>query len=40
MAHPRRGALAWLGDQPALAPRADHLFSVIAGALLTQRSAM
>lgn len=32
------GALAWLGDQPALAPRADHLFSVIAGALLTPRS--
>jgi AcrR family transcriptional regulator len=22
-------ALAWLGDQPALAPRADHLFDVI-----------
>jgi AcrR family transcriptional regulator len=29
------GALAWVGDQPALAPRADHLFNVIAGALLT-----
>jgi AcrR family transcriptional regulator len=28
------GALAWLGDQPALAPRADHLFKLIAGALL------
>ncbi|MEO8779407.1 MAG: helix-turn-helix domain-containing protein [Rhodanobacter sp.] len=28
-------ALAWLGDQPALAPRAEHLFGVIAGALLT-----
>jgi AcrR family transcriptional regulator len=28
------GALAWLGDQPALAPRADHLFRLIAGALL------
>ena len=27
-------ALAWLGDQPALAPRADHLFGVIAGSLL------
>lgn len=32
------GAMAWLGDQPALAPRADHLFSVIAGALLTTPS--
>ena len=29
------GALAWLGDQPALAPRADRLFTVISGALLT-----
>jgi AcrR family transcriptional regulator len=29
------GALAWLGDQPSLAPRADHLFGVIAGAILT-----
>jgi hypothetical protein len=29
------GALAWLGDQPALAQRADHLFEVIAGAILT-----
>ncbi|GCD92879.1 TetR/AcrR family transcriptional regulator [Embleya hyalina] len=27
--------LAWLGDQPALAPRADHLFDVIANAILT-----
>ncbi|WP_018548358.1 TetR/AcrR family transcriptional regulator [Streptomyces sp. LaPpAH-108] len=27
-------ALAWLGDQPALAPRADHLFEVVAGAIL------
>jgi hypothetical protein len=27
-------ALAWLGDQPALASRADHLFGVIAGSLL------
>ncbi|HVJ42391.1 MAG TPA: helix-turn-helix domain-containing protein [Dongiaceae bacterium] len=32
------GALAWLGDQPALAPRADHLFDVIASAILTDRS--
>ncbi|MGW0433692.1 TetR/AcrR family transcriptional regulator [Micromonospora sp. NPDC003197] len=29
------GALAWVGDQPALAPRADHLFDVIASAILT-----
>ncbi|MER6201039.1 TetR/AcrR family transcriptional regulator [Streptomyces sp. NPDC001586] len=28
-------ALAWLGDQPALAPRADRLFGVVAGAILT-----
>ncbi|MFJ8825370.1 TetR/AcrR family transcriptional regulator [Streptomyces sp. NPDC102467] len=28
-------ALAWIGDQPSLAPRADHLFDVVAGAILT-----
>ncbi|MFF5567921.1 TetR/AcrR family transcriptional regulator [Streptomyces sp. NPDC012623] len=28
-------ALAWLGDQPSLAPRADHLFEVVATAILT-----
>ncbi|MFD0308685.1 TetR/AcrR family transcriptional regulator [Streptomyces sp. NPDC127119] len=28
-------ALAWLGDQPSLASRADHLFDVVAGAILT-----
>ncbi|WP_435228541.1 TetR/AcrR family transcriptional regulator [Streptomyces sp. Tue6028] len=28
-------ALAWLGDQRSLAPRAGHLFEVVAGALLT-----
>lgn len=28
-------ALAWLGDQPSLAPRADHLFDVVASAVLT-----
>ncbi|MCS0638171.1 TetR/AcrR family transcriptional regulator [Streptomyces sp. LP05-1] len=28
-------ALAWLGDQPSLAPRADHLFGVVASAVLT-----
>jgi len=29
-------ALAWLNDQPSVAPRADHLFSVIASAILTK----
>ncbi|MFE4055692.1 TetR/AcrR family transcriptional regulator [Streptomyces sp. NPDC059096] len=28
-------ALAWLGDQPSLAPRADRLFGVVASAILT-----
>ncbi|MGW4600848.1 TetR/AcrR family transcriptional regulator [Streptomyces sp. NPDC004457] len=28
-------ALAWLGDQPSLAPRADHLFEVVAHAIVT-----
>ncbi|GAB2884416.1 TetR/AcrR family transcriptional regulator [Streptomyces mayteni] len=28
-------ALAWLGDQPSLAPRACHLFDVVAGTILT-----
>ncbi|MEQ7921796.1 hypothetical protein ABQX22_21555 [Xanthomonas sp. WHRI 1810A] len=28
------GALTWLNDQPSLAPRADPLFNVIAGAIL------
>jgi len=28
------GALAWLGDQPSSAPRADHLFNVITSAIL------
>ncbi len=27
-------ALAWLGDQPSLAPRADRLFDVVASAIL------
>ncbi len=27
-------ALVWLGDPPALAPRADHLFDVMARAVL------
>ncbi|GHC68755.1 TetR/AcrR family transcriptional regulator [Streptomyces flavofungini] len=30
------GALAWLNDQPSLAPRADHLFDVVASAVLTR----
>jgi AcrR family transcriptional regulator len=29
------GALAWLGDQPGVATRADRLFGVIASAILT-----
>ncbi|WP_344473155.1 TetR/AcrR family transcriptional regulator [Nonomuraea monospora] len=32
------GALAWLNDQPSLAPRADHLFGVIAGTILNGRA--
>ncbi|MDQ2833258.1 MAG: TetR/AcrR family transcriptional regulator [Acidobacteriota bacterium] len=32
------GALAWIHDQPSLAPRADHLFGLIAGAILTSQS--
>ncbi len=32
------GALAWLNDQPSSAPRADHLFDVIASAILTSRA--
>ncbi|MFD4598237.1 TetR/AcrR family transcriptional regulator [Streptomyces sp. NPDC058464] len=28
-------ALAWLGDQSAFAPRAEHLFGVVANAVLT-----
>lgn len=32
-------ALGWLLDQPSFAPRADHLFNVIAGAILTNRSS-
>jgi AcrR family transcriptional regulator len=31
-------ALGWLVDQPSFAPRADHLFHVIASAILTNRS--
>ena len=32
-------ALAWLGDQPSSAPRAEHLFSLIASAILTNRGS-
>jgi hypothetical protein len=32
-------ALGWLVDQPSFAPRADHLFHVIASAILTIRSS-
>jgi AcrR family transcriptional regulator len=32
-------ALAWLGDQPSHGPRADHLFDVIASAILTNRAS-
>jgi len=28
-------ALAWLGDQPSSAPRAEHLFRIIASAILS-----
>ncbi|MDT0390975.1 TetR/AcrR family transcriptional regulator [Streptomyces sp. DSM 41921] len=31
--------LAWLGDQPSLAPRADRLFGVVATALLTDEGS-
>lgn len=31
-------ALAWLGDQPSSAPRAERLFNIIAGAILTKRA--
>jgi AcrR family transcriptional regulator len=30
-------ALGWLAGQPAFAPRADHLFHIIASAILTNR---
>lgn len=32
------GALAWIHDQPSLAPRADHLFRLIASAILTSQA--
>ncbi|TIX90695.1 TetR/AcrR family transcriptional regulator [Rhizobium sp. P44RR-XXIV] len=33
-------ALGWLGDQPSFAPRVDHLFGIIASAILTNRSSI
>lgn len=33
------GALAWLSDQPTLAAHADHLFNVVASAILTDRAS-
>lgn len=32
------GALAWVYDQPSLAPRADHLFRFISEAILTSQA--
>lgn len=32
------GALAWVYDQPSLAPRAEHLFRFISGAILTAQA--
>ncbi|MEV4701877.1 helix-turn-helix domain-containing protein [Actinoplanes sp. NPDC049316] len=33
------GALAWVGDQPALASRVDHLFALVAETILTKQPA-
>lgn len=33
-------ALGWTVDQPSFAPRAGHLFHIIAGAILTDRAAV
>jgi hypothetical protein len=32
-------ALGWTAGQPAFAPRADHLFHIIASAILTNPSS-
>jgi AcrR family transcriptional regulator len=32
-------ALGWAVDQPSFAPRADHLFRIIASAILTKRTS-
>jgi len=34
------GALSWVADQPALASRSDHIFGIIAGAILTDPAQM
>jgi hypothetical protein len=31
-------SLAWLGDQPGLKARAEHLFEVVVGSILTGRA--
>ncbi|WP_106401058.1 TetR/AcrR family transcriptional regulator [Actinocorallia populi] len=33
------GSLAWLGEQPSSAPRADHLFHVVVSAILTSEGS-
>ena len=33
-------ALSWLAGQPSFAPRADHLFHIVASAILTNRSSI
>lgn len=33
------GALGWVGDQPSFASRADHLFDIVASAILTNPSS-
>ncbi|MCG0284434.1 TetR/AcrR family transcriptional regulator [Streptomyces sp. PSAA01] len=33
-------SLAWLGDQPGLEARAEHLFGVVVSAILTDRAAV
>ncbi|AYD04233.1 TetR/AcrR family transcriptional regulator [Neorhizobium sp. NCHU2750] len=32
------GALSWVADQPALAPRSDHVFAIIADAIVTTQA--
>ena len=33
------GAIGWIGDQPSFKPRVDHLFDIIVGALLVNKTA-
>jgi hypothetical protein len=33
------GALSWVADQPALASRSDHIFGIVAGAILAAPAA-